>query len=485
MDFDSILFAKYLEGGGTHLELFFDQTVSTWDGKAGNNFYCTDYISISKSPDKVVVEYDGTKYNCTKEFDEEFGSYYYGAEYDAQNDTLDFSKYPFRAWFSDEDETLISLMAPDDQTHTFKIYEVKSGGGSSVEVESLSVTANGTYTAEEGKAYSPVTVNVQGGNGYGGDGTWARPLDMPKLDDMDISGGDVVYLTYDATEVEGFCDISVKRSSGDIVVDIGHIENGLFVVENTDTYTSNTMYKKFFGSPNGTYKVIRIRGLITELGFGRNNWTTYDGIYRFSGLQGIIEVYGKLPHLASFTSYGVGRIQAVHLGNAPLTSCVSMFYNDNHLESVDAQNWDLSNCSTLQYAFAYTYSLEHLDVSGWNTGNVTNCQGTFLNSAVEVLDISNWDMSLVSNTTQFMQGTKQLAITVPASLDNISANAFNSADRQVLEYHFKATTPPTLANTNALSGIRSQAKIYVPSASLTAYQTASNWSNYSTYMVGE
>lgn len=36
------------------------------------------------------------------------------------------------------------------------------GGGSSVDVESLSVTANGTYTAEEGKAYSPVTVNVAG-----------------------------------------------------------------------------------------------------------------------------------------------------------------------------------------------------------------------------------------------------------------------------------------------------------------------------------
>lgn len=34
------------------------------------------------------------------------------------------------------------------------------GGGSSVEVEALTVTENGTYTAQEGKAYSPVTVNV-------------------------------------------------------------------------------------------------------------------------------------------------------------------------------------------------------------------------------------------------------------------------------------------------------------------------------------
>ena len=45
-------------------------------------------------------------------------------------------------------------------------YDVEStdwlefSGGSSIEVEELSVTENGTYTADEGKAYSPVTVAV-------------------------------------------------------------------------------------------------------------------------------------------------------------------------------------------------------------------------------------------------------------------------------------------------------------------------------------
>ena len=37
------------------------------------------------------------------------------------------------------------------------------GGGSSITVEALSVTENDVYTAPEGKAYSPVTVNVAGG----------------------------------------------------------------------------------------------------------------------------------------------------------------------------------------------------------------------------------------------------------------------------------------------------------------------------------
>lgn len=52
-----------------------------------------------------------------------------------------------------------------------KVYYDASGietigtASGSVSVEALSVTANGTYTAPEGKAYSPVTVDVSGGGG--------------------------------------------------------------------------------------------------------------------------------------------------------------------------------------------------------------------------------------------------------------------------------------------------------------------------------
>ena len=41
----------------------------------------------------------------------------------------------------------------------YEIWDVLVNG-SSIEVESLSVTENGTYTAPEGKAYSPVTVSI-------------------------------------------------------------------------------------------------------------------------------------------------------------------------------------------------------------------------------------------------------------------------------------------------------------------------------------
>lgn len=43
------------------------------------------------------------------------------------------------------------------------IDQISGGGG--VTVEALSVTANGTYTAPEGKAYSPVTVTIPSATG--------------------------------------------------------------------------------------------------------------------------------------------------------------------------------------------------------------------------------------------------------------------------------------------------------------------------------
>lgn len=47
---------------------------------------------------------------------------------------------------------------------------VKSGGGGDITVVSKSITANGTYTAPSGKAYSPVTVNVPNSYAAGDEG---------------------------------------------------------------------------------------------------------------------------------------------------------------------------------------------------------------------------------------------------------------------------------------------------------------------------
>lgn len=75
-------------------------------------------------------------------------------------------------------------------------------------------------------------------------------------------------------------------------------------------------------------------------------------------------------------------------------------------------------------------------------------------------------------------------VTIPSSVTSIAASAFSGCSG-VKEYHLLPTTPPTLANTNAFTGIASDCIIYVPSGSLEAYQTATNWSTYASYMQEE
>lgn len=48
----------------------------------------------------------------------------------------------------------------NNHTLTYRVVKTTTGGGTMVDVQPLNVTANGTYTAPEGVAYSPVSVSV-------------------------------------------------------------------------------------------------------------------------------------------------------------------------------------------------------------------------------------------------------------------------------------------------------------------------------------
>lgn len=74
-------------------------------------------------------------------------------------------------------------------------------------------------------------------------------------------------------------------------------------------------------------------------------------------------------------------------------------------------------------------------------------------------------------------------ITLPASVTSIGGNAFAYC-KGLEEIHVLAATPPTIANTT-FSNTPSTMKIYVPSASLAAYQAASYWSTYASQIYGE
>lgn len=75
-------------------------------------------------------------------------------------------------------------------------------------------------------------------------------------------------------------------------------------------------------------------------------------------------------------------------------------------------------------------------------------------------------------------------IIIPATCTSIGASAFSGCT-SLREIHFQATTPPTLSDSNVFSSLHTNCIIYVPTGSLAAYTSATNYPSASTYTYEE
>ena len=76
------------------------------------------------------------------------------------------------------------------------------------------------------------------------------------------------------------------------------------------------------------------------------------------------------------------------------------------------------------------------------------------------------------------------SITIPDSVTSIGTNVFYDC-KGIAFYDFTLhTTVPTLASTNAFTGIPADCQIRVPAALVDAWKAATNWSTYADYIVG-
>lgn len=165
-----------------------------------------------------------------------------------------------------------------------------------------------------------------------------------------------------------------------------------------------------------------------------------------------------------------------------ITSLSSYFFYYCHgLSSIKLHN-NITSMSTYTLYNCHVLKEITLPSSLGTIGNYMfqNCFG------LRTINITSNITSIGTSSFQYCESLTKL--TFPSTLTSIAAQAF-SACRSMEEYHFQSTAPPTLANTNAFTGIPSYCKIYVPYSAdhsvLNAYKTASNWSTYADYIVEE
>ena len=109
-----------------------------------------------------------------------------------------------------------------------------------------------------------------------------------------------------------------------------------------------------------------------------------------------------------------------------VTNMGNMFYNCSSLTTLDVSNFNTSNVTTMSYMFYNCSSLTTLDVSNFNTSNVTDMSGMFNGcSSLTSLDVSNFNTSNVTNMNNMFISCINLTI-ITGIIDMKSCTYYNN-----------------------------------------------------------
>lgn len=415
------------------------------------------------------------------------------------------------------------------------------GGGGDITVESLSVTENGEYTAPTGKAYSPVTVDVQAG-------------DLPEAVAKDVNlidyDGKILY-SYTAAEFAQLSSLPANPSHDGLTAQgwnwslsdaksyvaaygmlwIGqqyvtsdgktriyiHLEPGrlapyleLYVQANasgwlgtvvatvdwgdgtsaTDYSVTNTtaqyMAKQHTYAAPGDY-VITITyktGTCRLVGAAngaylliKDSSTTSDPSHVYRDAIRRVEI-GSGITVASMSFRNCYRLRSITIPTGALESdWVNLFQNCTCLEGLVIP----SGVTAINDSnIAFCRSLRALSMPKSITSAGTSSAGTALYNCLALPSVAiPPDVTIIGQS--FCQGNHGLTrITIPAAVTSIGANAFAGC-YGLAEIHFKSTTPPSISNSNAFSNVPTDCKIFIPAGKRSAYTGATNYPSSSSY----
>ena len=129
-----------------------------------------------------------------------------------------------------------------------------------------------------------------------------------------------------------------------------------------------------------------------------------------------------------------------------------------------------------QSSFTNCYSLKSLTIPSTLTTLGSTTFGSI--RSVKTLILQEGLKTISQNSLRYPGQLQTLVI--PSTVTSISSNALQGC-YCLSELHFLRTTPPTLGNSSCFGDMPSDTKIYVPTGSLSAYTSASNYPSSSTY----
>ena len=203
------------------------------------------------------------------------------------------------------------------------------------------------------------------------------------------------------------------------------------------------------------------------------------GVNLFYGCRSLtsIMIPNSVTSIERYAFSNCSSLTSITIPNGVISIGDNAFYICSSLTSITIPN---SVPSISNNAFYNCYSLTSITIPN-GVKNIYN--SAFYNCySLTSITIPNGVKSISNNA--FNNCPSLTSITIPNSVTSIGSKAFYNCGG-IVRYHLMGTTPPTLSATDAFTGIFSNCIIYVPKGCLEAYQTATNWSYYSSYMQEE
>lgn len=275
---------------------------------------------------------------------------------------------------------------------------------------------------------------------------WVRPEGWPDLDALKATipeGETCVYLTY----VLSYCAcgepwIGIYGAGASWTIERGHVENGVFVADESASHNTGVAHRQVLDPANGDVQLWRVRstGTMTVCKFASKTGTNAQNPPTMD--QPCVERAGKMPHITNLqgtTSEAVGAIatfgysvylwSTYHLerDSTDLAGAVSglnmmgAYRHSFSLQELDVSGWDTSawTVTSLQSVFEYCYSLRELDLSSWNTSGwaVTTLYHAFnqmlslehLNVAFDTFD---WPVKNLINALSNLKSLRSIDLSV-------------------------------------------------------------------------
>ena len=133
-------------------------------------------------------------------------------------------------------------------------------------------------------------------------------------------------------------------------------------------------------------------------------------IYIFNGNNSVLYVDDKIIDSENYfipEKEGIFSIRLIL--NDSIKDCSKMFEYRKHLINIDLSSFDTKNVTNMERMFDYCENLESIDLTSFDTKNVTNMERMFSGcSKLKNIDLSSFDTKNVTNMERMFSGCSKL-----------------------------------------------------------------------------